>query len=110
MELGLSPDEFSEKFILSKKYEKHIVILNYIQTEIARNKLKNKITNFLPLEEKILFNYYVDIYNYGILFADKLKIIFDNMMKYINDSDIYDLTKFDTFDPENANQYINKQK
>ena len=66
MELGLSPDEFSEKFILSKKYEKHIVILNYIQTEIARNKLKNKITNFLPLEEKILFNYYVDIYNYGI--------------------------------------------
>ena len=110
MELGLNPDNFSEKFILSKKYEKHIVILNYIQTEIARNNLKKKITNFLPLEEKILFDYYIDFYNYGILFDDKLKIVFDNMMKYINDSDIYDLTKFDTFDSENANQYINKQK
>ena len=110
MELGLSPDNFSENFILSKKYEKHIVILNYIQTEIAKNNLKKKITNFLPLEEKILFNYYIDFYNYGILFADKLKIVFDNMMKFINDSDIYDLTKFDTFDSENANQYINKKK
>ena len=110
MELGLSPDSFSEKFILSKKYEKNIIILNYIQTELCKDNLKKKITNFLPVEEKILFNYYVDFYNYGILFADKLKIIFDNMMKFINDSDIYDLIKFDTFDPENANKYINKEK
>jgi len=110
MELGLSPDNFSEKFILSKKYDKHIIILNYIQTEIARENLKRKITNFLPLEEKVLFEYYIDFYNYGILFEENLKILFDNMMKFINDSDIYDLTKFDTFDPENANKYINKQK
>ena len=110
MDLGLSPDSFSKKFILSKKYEKNIIILNYIETEIAREKLKKKITNFLPLEEKILFDYYVDIYKYGILYADKLEILFDNMMKYINDSDIYDLTKYDTFDMENANKYINKQK
>ena len=110
MELGIVPDNFSEKFILSKKYEKHIIILNYIQTEIARENLKKKITNFLPLEEKILFNYYIDFYNYGILYANNLKILFDNMMKFINDSDIYDLTKFDTFDPDNANHYINKQK
>ena len=36
IELGISPDDFSEKFILSKKYEKHIIILNYIQTEKAK--------------------------------------------------------------------------
>ena len=110
MDLGLSPNSFSEKYILSKKYEKNIIILNYIQTEIARENLKKKITNFLPLEEKILFDYYIDIYKFGLLFADQLKVLFDNMMKYINDSDIYDLTKYDTFDIENANKYINKQK
>ena len=110
MELGLSPDDFTEKFILSKKYEKNIIILNYIPTEMAIDNLKKKITNFLPLEEKILFNYYIDYYNFGILYPENLKIMFDNMMKYINDSDIFDLTKYDTFDLENANKYINKQK
>ena len=103
MELGLSPYNFSDKFILTRKYEKNIIILNYLQTEMAVEKLRNKVTNFLPIEDKILFSYYIDYYNYGILFTEDLKLRFDNMMKYINDSDIYDLTRFDTFDLENAN-------
>ena len=110
IELGMSPDDFSEKFISSKRYEKHIIILNYIQTEKAKENIKRKITNFLPIEEKILFNYYIDFYNYGILYTDELKSLFDNMMNFINFSNIYDLTKFDTFDLDNANKYINKQK
>ena len=110
IELGISPDDFSEKFILSKKYEKHIIILNYVQTEKAKENIKRKITNFLPIEEKILFNNYIDFYNYGILYVDELKSLFDSMMNFINKSNIYDLTKFDTFDLDNANKYINKQK
>ena len=110
MELGLSPDNFSDKFILTRKYEKNIIILNYLPTEMAVEKLRNKVTNFLPIEDKILFSYYIDYYNYGLLFTEDLKFRFDNMMKYINDSDIYDLTRFDTFDLENANKYVNRQK
>ena len=110
LELGFFPEQFSEKFIFLKKYEKHFILLDYIPTEMAKEKIKKKITNFLPLEEKILFEYYIDFYNYGILYANSFKEILDNMMKYINDSDIYDLTQFDTFDSDNANQYINKRK
>ena len=77
---------------------------------MAVEKLRNKVTNFLPIEDKILFSYYIDYYNYGLLFTEDLKFRFDNMMKYINDSDIYDLTRFDTFDLENANKYVNRQK
>ena len=110
MELGIFPEQFSEKYIFIKPYNNHLIVLNYIPTEIALEKIKKKITNFLPLEEKILFENYLDYYNYGILYFNSFQEIFDNMMKYINDSDLFDLTKFDTFDSDNANQYINVRK
>jgi hypothetical protein len=110
LDLGFFPENFSEKFIFIKQYNKHLILLNYIPTEIAIEKIKKVITNLLPLEEKILYEYYMDYNNFGILYFDSFKEILDNMMKYINDSDIYDLTKFDTFDPDNANQYINIRK
>ena len=110
LDLGFFPDNFSEKFIFIKQYNKHLILLNYIPTEIAIEKIKKVITNLLPLEEKILYEYYMDYNNFGILYFDSFKEILDNMMKYINDSDIYDLTKFDTFDPDNANKYINIRK
>ena len=110
LEIGIFPEEFSEKYIFLKKYNNHLIVLSYIPTEIAIEKIKKKITNFLPLEEKILFEYYLDFYNFGILYFNIFQEILDNMMKYINDSDLFDLTKFDTFDLDNANQYINVRK
>ena len=110
LDIGIFPEEFSEKYIFLKKYNNHLIVLNYIPSEIAIEKIKKKITNFLPLEEKILFENYLDYYNYGILYYNSFKEILDNMMKYINDSDLFDLTKFDTFDLDNANQYINVRK
>ena len=107
LELGIFPENFSDKFIFIKKYDKHLILLNNIPTEIAVERIKKKITNFLPLEQKILFEYYIDYYNYGIIYFENFKELMDNMLKYINDSDIYDLINFDTFDSENTNQYIN---
>ena len=110
LDLGIFPEHFSDKFIFIKQYDKHLILLNNIPTEIGSEKIKKKITNFLPLEQKILFEYYMDYFNYGVLYSESFKENFDNMLKYINDSDIFDLTKFDTFDLDNANQYINIRK
>ena len=110
LELGLFPEHFSDNFIFIKKYEKQYILLDYIPKEMAIELIKKRITNFLPLEEKILFEYYFDYYNFGILYFDTFKETLDDMMKYINDSDIYDLTQFDTFNPDDANQYVNIRK
>ena len=109
-EFGLRPIEFTEKFLLSQEYKKNIFILNHLSTEKIIDKIQKIITNLLPIEQKIFYNYYLDIFNHGILFKDELINLFDKMMEHINESDIFDLKKFDTFDTSNANKYINKQK
>ena len=83
MELGIFPEQFSEKYIFIKPYNNHLIVLNYIPTEIALEKIKKKITNFLPLEEKILFENYLDYYNYGILYFNSFQEIFDKKSVYL---------------------------
>ena len=110
VELNLPLTDFSEKFLFIKKSHNSIVILNNIQTKIIIEKIKKQITNFLPLEETILFNFYLDYYNYGVLFKENLKFSFDYIMKYIKDFSFFDENEFDTFNLENANKYISSGK
>ena len=110
VELNFSLNDFSDKFLFIKKNRNSNVILKYIQTKQIVEKIKGKITNFLPLEENILFNFYLDYYNYGVLFKENLKLLFDNIMKYIYDFSFFDVNEFDTFNLVNANTYISIQK
>ena len=110
IELNIPLTDFSDKFLFIKTHQKSNVILNNIPTKLFVEKIKEKITNFLTLEETILFNIYLDYYNYGVLFKENLKFLFDYIMKYINDFVYFDVNEFDTFDLENANTYISNQK
>ena len=109
-ELNLPLTDFSDRFLFIKKNQKSNVILNNIPTKLIIEKIKEKITNFLELEETILFNFYLDYYNYGVLFKENLKFSFDYIMKYIYDFSFFDVKEFDTFDLDNANTYISIQK
>ena len=109
-ELNIPLTDFSDRFLFIKKNQKSNVILNNIPTKLIIEKIKEKITNFLELEETILFNFYLDYYNYGVLFKENLKMSFDYIMKYIFDFSLFDVKEFDTFDLDNANTYISIQK
>ena len=110
VDLNLQLNDFSDKFLFTKKSHKSIVSLNNIQTKLIIEKIKEQITNFIPLEETILFNIYLDYYNYGVLFKENLKFLFDFIMKYIKDFSFFDVNEFDTFDLDNANKYISSEK
>jgi hypothetical protein len=105
--LGIEPNEFSEKFIFVKESRVPIVNLNFIQTNLIIDKLNQRITNFLPIEKRILFDFYLDYYKYGIIFKENLKPLFDNIMEYIQNQflDIKDFD-FNSFDSINGNKYI----
>ena len=110
IELRIHLNDFSDKFLFIKNSQKSNVILNNIPTKLIKKKIKERITNFLPFEETILFDYYLDFYNYGVLFKENIKHLFDCIMKYIYDFSFFDVMEFDTFDSENANKYISIQK
>ena len=110
IELNLPLTDFSDKFLFIKKSQKSNIILNNIQTKKIEEKIKGKITNFLPLEKTILFIMYLDYYNYGVLFKENIKDLFDYLMKYISDFSFFDVNEFDTFDLDNANTYISIEK
>ena len=107
--LGIEANEFSDKFIFIKESRHSIMNLNFIQTKLIIDKLNQKITNLLAIEKMILFDYYLDYYKYGILFKEDLKILFDNIMIYIQNQflDIKDFD-FNTFDSANGNKYISE--
>ena len=110
IELNLPLTDFSDKFLFIKQNRKSNVILNNIPTKLIIEKIKGKITNFLLFEETILFNIYLDYYNYGVLFKENLKLLFDYIMKYIYDFAFFDANEFDTFNSDNANTYISIEK
>ena len=109
-ELELSLNDFSDKFLFIKKQQKSLVTVNNIQTKSIIEKISSRISNFLPIEKKILFNYYLDYYNYGVVFKENLKIMFDYIMKYIYDMQYFKVSEFDTFDLDNANKFISNEK
>ena len=110
MILNIEPKEFSDKFIFVKESKHSFVNLNFIQTKLIIEKLTQKITNFLPIEKKILFEYYLDYYKYGILFKENLKSLFDDIMDYIYEQfSAIDDFNFRTFDSVNGNKYISEQ-
>ena len=105
--LNISPNEFTEKFILIKESRNAILSLNFIQTRLVIDKLGQKITNFLPIEKKILFEFYLDYYKYGILFKEDIKPLLDDLMVIIQNkfSEIDDFD-FNDFDSLNGNEYV----
>ena len=106
--LFINPNEFSDKFVFVIESRHSVVNLNFIQTKKIIDKLKHKITNFLPIEENILFEFYLDYYKYGILFKENIKTLFDNIMEYIqNQFSEMDNFSFKFFDCVNGNKYIN---
>ena len=107
----IPPNEFTDKFILVKKNNKTNIALNYMSTQLIKENFKQKITNFLEIEENILFKYYLDIYNYGIIFKDTLKFLCDTVMEHIYEfNNFFDFNKFDTLIPENSNTYKNSAR
>ena len=110
VELGLDIKDFSEKFLFVKKQQKSLVAVNNLQTKLIVEKIGEKFTNLLPMEKTILFNYYLDYYNYGVLFKENIRFLLDYIMKYIYDMNYFDVNKFDTLDPENANKYVSLEK
>lgn len=107
--LDIQIDEFSEHFLLAKKINKNIVIMEYIPTKVLNDKINAKIP-LTQFENKILFNYYIDIFNFGVLFKPELKSKFDSIMKYIYESNLFDFTVFDTFDDSHQKTYLNLSK
>ena len=105
--LNISPNEFSEKFLLVKESKHSTLSLNFIQSRLIIEKLGQKITNFLPIEKKILFEFYLDYYKYGILFKEDIKPLLDDLMESIHNKfsemDDFDFNDFDSF---NGNKYI----
>ena len=107
--LDISIDEFTERFLLAKKVNKNIVIADYVPTKLLIEKLKTKLSLSI-FEIKILFGYYIDIFNFGVLFKSDLKSKLDSMMRLIYDSGVFDFSSFDTFDTVNASIYLNATK
>ena len=107
--LAIEPNEFSDKFIFVKESRYSVVNLNFIQTRLIIDKLNQKITNFLPIEKMILFDYYLDYYKYGIIFKEDLKPLLDKIMEYIQNQ-LLDIKDFDfnSFDSVNGNNYISE--
>ena len=108
--LEILPENFTEQCLLSKKFNKNIVILDYIPTLMLKEDLEEKKLNFNEYQKKLLYDYYLDIYNFGILFKYNLNTKFDNILKFINDSNIFDFKKYDIFNGIQNGNYINEQK
>ena len=108
--LNISPNEFSDKFIFVKESTHSMLYLNFIQTSIIIDKFNQQITNFLPIEKMIFFEYYLDYYKYGIIIKENIKALFDDIMNYIYERFSYMKDfEFKNFDNVFGNKYISLQ-
>ena len=73
------------------------------------HKSEYKYIDFSQLEYKV-FCTYLDLYNVGVLYRDELVLKFDNLMKIINDSAVFDFNKFDNTEQKQESAYFNKRK
>ena len=109
LKLEIVTNDFSDQFFLSTLINKKKKILNYISSQLASEKITKNHLGFIQLEMKV-FDSYLDYNNFGIVFRDELRGKFDEIMKIIQQSDLFDYTKLDKVEDEEGQIFINKEK
>ena len=102
-------EDFSDRFFLYKEFNTKGIIMNPISTKAVIERFDKKNFDFSQLEYKIFYTY-LDLYNVGVLYRDELVSKFDNLMKIINDSAVFDFNKFDNTEQKQESAYFNKRK
>ncbi len=104
--LGIVTNDFSDYFFLLKQINKKNIFQKYISSQLAFEKIEKNHIKLNLIEQKV-FQTYLDYNNYGIVFRDELKGKFDECMKIINEKGIYDISKLDTVEDEEGQNYLN---
>ena len=108
--MEVTTNEFSDRFFLYKEINTKAIIINPISTKAALEKFEKKNFDFVPIEYKVFYTY-LDLYSVGVLYRDELVSKFDNLMKIISDSSIFDFNKIDEIEDNTMiNTYLNKKK
>lgn len=98
------PTEFTDAFLFAHKINKSVISMDTIPTKKLKDKINNKLI-LNEIEQKILFDYYIDIFNFELLFKNEVQIKIDKLMGFISDSGVFDFNLFDT--PITLTEYTN---
>ena len=110
LNINLVPNNFTDQFFFNKVYNKNLFSINYIPTTMIIENLSKQKINLCFFEEKILYQFYLDFENYGIIFKNDLKNRFDSIMKFIYDLNYFTFEKKILLNNEDENEFINQQK